>query len=78
MDELALQKVLKEKRLAAACFDVFAVEPAVNDELLNLPNFLATPHIGASSEETRVAMVNAAIKGLTENNLVEPSKYYDN
>ena len=78
VDELALQKVLKEKRLAAACFDVFAVEPAVNDELLNLPNFLATPHIGASSEETRVAMVNAAIKGLTENNLVEPSKYYDN
>jgi len=78
VDEEALADRLETEALRAACFDVFAVEPAENDRLLNLPNFLATPHIGASTEETRVAMVEAALRGLTENELVEPAKYYDN
>ena len=78
VDEDALCDVLESGKLTAACFDVFAIEPAINDRLLNNPNFLATPHIGASSEETRVMMVNAAIRGLTENELVAPEKYYDN
>jgi phosphoglycerate dehydrogenase-like enzyme len=78
VDEDALADRLENESLRAACFDVFAVEPAENDRLLNLPNFLATPHIGASTEETRVAMAQAALRGLTENELVEPAKYYDN
>lgn len=78
VDEEALADRLETEALRAACFDVFAVEPAENDRLLNLPNFLATPHIGASTEETRVAMAEAALRGLTENELVEPAKYYDN
>jgi phosphoglycerate dehydrogenase-like enzyme len=78
VDEEALADRLEGESLRAACFDVFAVEPAENDRLLNLPNFLATPHIGASTEETRVAMAQAALRGLTENELVEPEKYYDN
>jgi D-3-phosphoglycerate dehydrogenase len=78
VDEEALADRLETEALRAACFDVFAIEPAENDRLLNLPNFLATPHIGASTEETRVAMAQAALRGLTENELVEPAKYYDN
>jgi len=78
VDEEALADRLETEALRAACFDVFAVEPAENDRLLNLPNFLATPHIGASTEETRMAMAEAALRGLTENELVEPAKYYDN
>ncbi|MBK19805.1 MAG: phosphoglycerate dehydrogenase [Rhodospirillaceae bacterium] len=78
VDEDALADRLQDESLRAACFDVFAIEPAANDRLLNLPNFLATPHIGASTEETRVAMAQAALRGLTENELVEPEKYYDN
>jgi len=78
VDEDALADMLESGALPAACFDVFAVEPAECDRLLNLPNFLATPHIGASTEETRIAMAEAAIRGLTENELVEPAKYYDN
>ncbi len=78
VDEEALADRLENEFLRAACFDVFAVEPAENDRLLNLPNFLATPHIGASTEETRVAMAKAALRGLSENELVEPEKYYDN
>jgi D-3-phosphoglycerate dehydrogenase len=78
VDEDALADRLESGALPAACFDVFGIEPAENDRLLNLPNFLATPHIGASSEETRIDMVQAAIRGLTENELVEPAKYYEN
>jgi phosphoglycerate dehydrogenase-like enzyme len=64
VDEAALAAMLKEGRLAAAAFDVFSTEPPQNDELLTLPNFLATPHIGGSSEEAILAMGMAAIEGL--------------
>ena len=36
-------------------------------ELLRLPNFLGTPHIGGSSEEAILAMGRAAIDGLDRN-----------
>ena len=75
VDEAALKARLKAGRIAAACFDVFAIEPPVDDELLNLPNFFATPHIGGSAEEARLAMGRAAIRGLTENFLPEPGVY---
>ena len=56
-------------RLAGAAFDVFATEPPEDGELLRLPNFLATPHIGGSSEEAILAMGRAAIEGLDRNSL---------
>ena len=59
--------MLLEKRIAAAAFDVFAIEPPEDKELLSLPNFLATPHIGGSAEEVILAMGRAAINGLEEN-----------
>lgn len=78
VDEDALCDRLEAGQLAAACFDVFAIEPATCDRLLDNPNMLAAPHIGAATEETRIAMVNAAIRGLTENELVDPAKFYEN
>lgn len=69
VDEAALKAMLKTGALAAAGFDVFAVEPPVDLELLRLPNFLATPHIGGSSEEAVLAMGRAAIEGLDDNAL---------
>ena len=75
VDEAALKALLKAERIAAACFDVFAVEPPVDDELLNLPNLLATPHIGGSAAEARLTMGRAAIRGLSENFLPEPGVY---
>lgn len=67
VDEAALKKALVEKRIAAAAFDVFANEPPQDRELLQLPNFLATPHIGGSAEEAILAMGRAAIDGLETN-----------
>lgn len=67
VDEQALKAMLKEGRLAAAAFDVFAQEPPTDQELIRLPNFLATPHIGGSAHEAILAMGRAAISGLDEN-----------
>ena len=78
VDEDALLASLEGGKLRAACFDVFAIEPAICDRLLNHPRMLATPHIGAGADEIRIMMADAALRGLEVNELVEPSKYYDN
>ena len=72
VDETALKAALRGGRIAAAAFDVFAVEPAEDTELVNLPNFLATPHIGGSAEEAVLAMGRAAIAGLDDNAVPGP------
>lgn len=74
VDEAALMQVLTEGRITAACFDAFAVEPPTDDDLLNAPNFLCTPHLGGSAEEARLAMGRAAIAGLSDNFVPEDGK----
>ena len=63
IEETDLAAALASKRVAAAAFDVFEEEP-VNPRhpLLALDNFIATPHIGASTTE---AQENVAI-GIAE------------
>lgn len=53
--------------IAAAAFDVFASEPPSDNELLQLSNFIATPHIGGSAMEAVLAMGRSAIAGLDDN-----------
>ncbi len=67
VDEGAVKEMLKDGRLAAAAFDVFSVEPPQDQELLELPNFIVTPHIGGSAREAILAMGRAAIEGLDSN-----------
>jgi len=74
VDEGALADMLSEGALAGAAFDVFATEPPLNSPLLRLPNFLATSHIGGSSEEAVLAMGRAAIRGLDVNRI--PTDHY--
>ncbi len=64
VDEAALKAMLMDGRLGGAAFDVFAVEPPEDHELLRLPSMLALPHIGGSAEEAVLAMGRAAIAGL--------------
>ncbi len=52
IDEQALYQALTDGTLTAAACDVFVSEPPTKENpLVGLPNFLATPHIGANTEE---------------------------
>jgi D-3-phosphoglycerate dehydrogenase len=66
VDETALLRALVERRIAGAAADVFETEPPANQELLEQPNFLGTPHIGAGTVEAVLAMGRAAIAGLED------------
>jgi D-3-phosphoglycerate dehydrogenase / 2-oxoglutarate reductase len=53
VDEVALYDALRAGRLAAAGVDVFAKEPCTDSPLFTLDNVVATPHLGASTEEAQ-------------------------
>ncbi|WP_020592884.1 phosphoglycerate dehydrogenase [Kiloniella laminariae] len=69
VDEVALENALRCGQLAGAAFDVFAIEPPENKGLIQLDNFISTPHIGGSAAEAILAMGRAAIEGLVNNQL---------
>jgi len=56
VDEPALIKALKEKRIMAAGLDVFAKEPEVPPELMAMDNVVLFPHLGSASVYTRDRM----------------------
>src|SRR5271157_1708622 len=53
VDEAALRGALESGHVAAAAFDVFVTEPAKESVLFGAPNFVATPHLGASTNEAQ-------------------------
>ena len=53
VDEAALYAALKEGRVAAAGLDVYATEPCTDSPLFELENVVATPHLGASTDEAQ-------------------------
>jgi glyoxylate reductase len=63
VDEEALVRELVSGRLCAG-LDVFAHEPSVPRELLDLPNVVLTPHIGSGTRATREAMTRVLVDNL--------------
>ena len=53
VDEAALREALDSGHVGGAAFDVFTVEPAKENPLFGAPNFIATPHLGASTNEAQ-------------------------
>jgi len=56
IDEAALARALKAGKIAGAGLDVFEREPAVNPDLVGLPNVILLPHMGSATVEGRVEM----------------------
>ena len=64
VDDAALAKALRDRRIAAAGLDVFEGEPQVHPDLLTVPNVVLTPHIASATVKTRLAMANLAADNL--------------
>ncbi len=82
VDESALHQALTEGWIAGAAADVFEHEPPEGSPLLELDNFIATPHMGVFTDRTlaRVAMINAqatvdVLEGRRPQNVVNPQVY---
>lgn len=60
-DEAALVAGLQSGQIGGVALDVFASEPCTNSPLFGMPGVLATPHLGASTEE---AQTQVAIEGI--------------
>jgi glyoxylate reductase len=87
VDERALVKALRERRIRGAGLDVFERElpnpdPGPLPELLTLPNVVATPHVGSAAIETREEMalrtvdnIEAMIRGERPPDLLNPEVF---
>jgi len=64
IDDAALVAALESGAVAAAGLDVFAGEPDIHPAYRTLPNVFGLPHIGSSTESTRVAMGRLLCDGI--------------
>jgi len=86
VDNMALFKALKARRIRGAALDVTDPEPLPRDHpLLGLDNVLVTPHIGSASVATRSKMAELAVNNLLAGlegkrlpNCVNPEVYVRN
>ena len=56
VDEQALTRLLRERKIAGAGLDVFEHEPAINPKLRQLENVVLLPHMGSATIEGRIDM----------------------
>ena len=66
VDEAALVRALKSGEIRAAGLDVFEKEPKIHPGLLKLDNVVLLPHIGSSTEVTRLRMLETALRNCLE------------
>ena len=79
VDEAALVRALKARKIAGAGLDVFEFEPKVSPELKKMKNVVIVPHLGSATVEVREEMANivvdnivALLEGKRPPNIVNP------
>jgi D-3-phosphoglycerate dehydrogenase len=78
VDEHALKERLENGRISGAAFDVYHIEPANGNPLLDVPNFYGSPHIGATTRDSWGAMLRSGMHGIEHAYVQEPGVYpYD-
>ena len=64
IDEAALVRALKGRKIAGAGLDVFEQEPKVHVELKRLKNVVLEPHLGSATVEVREEMANIVVDNI--------------
>ena len=64
IDELALVRALKARKIAGAGLDVFEFEPKVSDALKKMKNVVLAPHLGSATVEVREEMANTVVDNI--------------
>jgi len=75
IDEEALAKAAKEKRIAGAAIDVFPKEPTTESVLFECDNVIVTPHLGASTAEAQVLAASDVAKQIVDVFNGQPARY---
>ncbi len=75
VDEAALAAALREGRLGGAGIDVFEAEPPAGLPLLDAPNTVLTPHLGASTLEAQVAVAEEIAEQVLDVLAGRPARY---
>jgi D-3-phosphoglycerate dehydrogenase len=75
VDEAALAAALRESRLGGAAIDVFEAEPPTGSPLLDAPNTVLTPHLGASTAEAQVAVAEEVAEQVLDVLDGRPARY---
>jgi len=64
IDEAALARALKARKIAGAGLDVFEHEPKVTPALLKMANVVVLPHLGSAVREVREKMANIVVDNI--------------
>jgi glyoxylate reductase len=64
VDEAALVRALKAKKIAGAGLDVFEHEPKVSAELKKMKNVVIVPHLGSATTEVRDKMAGIVVDNI--------------
>jgi D-3-phosphoglycerate dehydrogenase len=75
VDEAAVAAALREGRLGGAGIDVFEHEPPVDSPLLDAPNTVLTPHLGASTAEAQVLVAEEVAEQVLDVLDGRPARY---
>ncbi len=75
IDEKALAKAIKEKKVAGAAIDVFATEPTTSSILFENDNIIVTPHLGASTAEAQAMAAKDVAEQVVDIFKGQPPRY---